>query len=101
MLDISIAVRTAELASFGHDADQGHIDRLAAEEATLARCGECEKPKPEPPRGVPVYAPEWKKWLERNRTPLLIGGAVAVGVAAVALAPVTGGQSLWVLTWAF
>ena len=63
--------------------------------ATLARCRECEKEKPEP-KDVPVFVPEWKKWLERNRTPLLITGAVVAGAAAIALAPATGGASLLV-----
>jgi RHS repeat-associated protein len=95
MLETSILVRTAELAEFGDDADQGHIDRLAAEEATLARCRECEKEKPEP-RDVPIMVPQWKKWLERNRTPLLVTGAVVAGAEAIALAPATGGASLLV-----
>ena len=96
MLETSILVRTAELDKFGDDADQGHIDRLAAEEATLARCKECDKEKPPEPRDVPIYVPDWKKWLERNRTPILVTGAVVAGVAAVALAPATGGVSLFV-----
>jgi len=94
MLEESIAVRTVELALLGDNADQGHIDRAANEIATLARCKECDKEKPEPPRDVPVYVPDWKKWLERNRTPVLVTGVV-VGVAvAIALTPVTGGGSL-------
>lgn len=96
MLETSILVRTAELAKFGDDADQGHIDRLAAEEVTLSRCRECDKEKPPAPRDVPVVVPDWKKWLERNRTPLLVTGAVVAGAAAIALAPATGGASLLV-----
>jgi hypothetical protein len=35
-------------------------------------------------------------WWQKYRLPILIGGAVVIGAAAIALAPVTGGQSLWV-----
>jgi RHS repeat-associated protein len=96
MLQTSILVRTAELARLGDNADDGHPERLAAEEATLARCQECDKEKPPAPKDVPVVVPDWKQWLERNRTPLLVAGAVAAGVAAIALAPATGGASLLV-----
>jgi RHS repeat-associated protein len=71
--------------------------QLAECQALFAeKCTSCD-----PPVGAPVDVPTWKRFWQRNRTPILVTGAVAAGVAAVALAPVTGGQSLWGLAWAF
>ena len=47
MLEWSISVRTAELLRFGNEADEGHIDRVFQETATLQRCQQkkCDQKK--------------------------------------------------------
>jgi len=50
------------------------------------------------PDGNPITPqqahPKCDKWWNKYRTPILVGGIVVVGAAAVALAPATGGLSL-------
>lgn len=94
MLITSITVRSAEIAAFGNDADEGHILRLAAEQATLARCQACQNEKQL--KEGPVDVPEWEQWFQQNRGKIYFIGAVGLGIAAVALAPETGGASLLV-----
>jgi len=95
MLETSIAVRSSEIAALGKDADANHIERLDNERETLARCESCENERKL--REGPVDVPEWEQWFERNRGKIYFVGAVGLGIAAVALAPETGGASLGLL----
>ena len=95
MLETSIAVRSSEIAVLGKDADANHIERLDNERETLARCESCENERKL--REGPVDVPDWEQWFERNRGKIYFVGAVGLGIAAVALAPETGGASLGLL----
>jgi RHS repeat-associated protein len=95
MLEISIATRADEIAALGMAADANHIERLGNEQGTLARCQRCENERNM--KEDPVIAPDWEEWFENNKGKIYFIGAVGLGVAAVALAPATGGLSLAVL----
>lgn len=95
MLETSIAVRSAEIASLGKDADAGHIERRNSEQGTLAKCLSCQNERRL--KEGPVDVPDWERWFQKNRGKIYFVGAVGLGVAAIALAPETGGLSLALL----
>jgi hypothetical protein len=65
--------------------------------ARILRCIEKHYPRPEPePPAAPVSQLCWNDWWQRYRQPVLLGGAILIGVGAIALAPATGGGSLLV-----
>lgn len=65
--------------------------------ARILKCIRKHFPEPTPPVPVPVPECRWKEFWQKYRQPILVGGVIVVGAAAIALAPVTGGGSLVVL----
>jgi RHS repeat-associated protein len=61
----------------------------------ILRCIDKKLPRPEPPP-APVGQFCWNDWWQRYRQPVLLGGAILIGVGAIALAPATGRGSLLV-----